>query len=51
MISSDPSFCTAHLVNDGATVSDKETIIEFSENGPAEEFFCTLDRSVTFSCT
>ena len=49
-ISSDPSFCTAHLVNDGVTVNGEETVIEFAGNAPAKAFFCALDRSTTFHC-
>ena len=49
-ISSDPSFCTAHLINNGVTVEDGRAIVEFAGDGPAEAYVCSLDREKAFPC-
>ena len=50
-ITSDPSFCTVHLINNGVTVSDGGgATVEFTGTGPAEGFSCRLDREKAFNC-
>ncbi len=50
VISSDPSFCTAHLINGGVSVEAGRAAIEFAGDGPAERFSCSLDRGEEFTC-
>lgn len=51
LISSDPSFCTAHLINGGVTVEGGGTAtVEFTGDGPVERFSCSLDRGEAFTC-
>ncbi len=50
VISSDPSFCTAHLINGGVSVEEGMAVVEFAGIGPAEGFTCTLDRGEAFTC-
>ena len=49
-ISSDPSFCTTHLINGGVTVSEDMATVEFAGTGPAETFRCKLDTEPAFAC-
>ena len=49
-ISSDPSFCTTHLINGGVTVSGDMATVEFAGTGPAETFRCKLDTKPAFAC-
>ena len=49
-ISSDPSFCTTHLINGGVTVSGDMATVEFAGTGPAETFRCKLDTEPAFAC-
>ena len=49
-ISSDPSFCTTHLINEGVTVSGDTATVEFAGIGPAETFRCKLDTEPAFAC-
>ena len=49
-ISSDPSFCTTHLINGGVTVSGDIATVEFAGTGPAETFRCKLDTEPAFAC-
>ena len=49
-ISSDPSFCTTHLINGGVTVRGDTATVEFAEMGPAEMFRCRLDTEPAFAC-
>ena len=49
-ISSDPSFCTTHLINGGVTVSGDMATVEFAGTGPAETFRCKLDTEPAFKC-
>ena len=49
-ISSDPSFCTTHLINGGVTVSGDMATVEFAGTGPAETFRCKLDTESAFEC-
>ena len=50
-ISSDPSFCTTHLINTGVTVRGDTATVEFTGTGPAETFRCRLDAEPAFTCT
>ena len=50
-ISSDPSFCTTHLINGGVTVWGNTATVEFAGTGPAEMFNCRLDTKPAFACT
>ena len=49
-ISADSSFCTVHLINDGITVGENRTTVEFTGTGIAESFLCQLDREAAFLC-
>jgi len=49
-ISSDPSFCTTHLINGGVTVRGNTATVEFAGMGPAETFSCRLDTDLAFAC-
>ena len=49
-ISSDPSFCTTHLINGGVTVRGDTATVEFTGTGPAETFRCRLDAEPAFTC-
>ena len=49
-ISSDPSFCTTHLINGGVTVRGSTVTVEFAGTGPAEMFRCRLDANTAFTC-
>ena len=49
-ISSDPSFCTTHLINGGITVRGNTATVEFAGTGPAEMFRCRLDANTAFTC-
>ena len=49
-ISSDPSFCTTHLINGGVIVSGDMATVEFAGTGPAEKFRCKLDTEAAFAC-
>jgi len=49
-ISSDPSFCTTHLINGGVTVRGNTATVEFAGTGPAEMFSCKLDTEPAFAC-
>ena len=49
-ISSDPSFCTTHLINGGVTVRGDTATVEFAEMGPVEMFRCRLDTEPAFVC-
>ena len=49
-ITSDPSFCTTHLINGGVTVSEGTATVEFAGTGPAETFRCKLDTEPAFAC-
>ena len=49
-ISSDPSFCTTHLINGGVTVRGSTVTVEFAGTGPAEMFSCRLDTEPAFVC-
>ena len=51
-ISSDPQFCTLHLINSGITVdsTQKTAVLEFVKNGPVMYFNCTLDMQTPFQC-
>ena len=49
-ISSDPSFCTTHLINGGVTVNGDMATVEFAGTGPAETFRCKLDTQPAFAC-
>ena len=49
-ISSDPSFCTTHLINGGVTVRGDTATVEFAGTGPAETFRCKLDTEPAFAC-
>ena len=49
-ISSDPSFCTTHLINGGVTVRGDTATVEFAEMGPTEMFRCRLDTEPAFVC-
>ena len=50
-ISSDPSFCTTHLINTGVTVRGDTATVEFAGTGPAGTFSCRLDAEPAFTCT
>lgn len=50
VISSDPTFCTAHLINDGVTVEGGGAMVEFVGDGPTDVFSCSLDREEAFTC-
>jgi len=50
-ISSDPSFCTTHLINGGVTVRGNTATVEFAGTGAAEMFSCRLDTGPAFACT
>ena len=49
-ISSDPSFCTIHLINRGAMVSRDIATVEFAGTGLAKSFSCKLDTKPPFAC-
>ena len=49
-ISSDPSFCTTHLINRGVTVTGDTATVDFTGTGPAETFRCRLDTEPAFAC-
>ena len=49
-ITSDPTFCTIHLINGGVTVSGDIATVEFTGTGPAETFRCKLDTERAFAC-
>ena len=49
-ISSDPSFCTIHLINRGAMVSRDVATVEFAGTGLAKSFSCKLDTKPPFTC-
>ena len=49
-ISSDPSFCTTHLINGGVTVRGDTATVEFTGTGPTETFRCRLDTEPAFVC-
>ena len=49
-ISSDPSFCTIHLINRGAVVSGDIATVEFAGTGLANSFSCKLDTKPPFAC-
>ena len=49
-ITSDPSFCTTHLINGGVTVRGDTATVEFAGTGPAETFRCKLDTEPAFAC-
>jgi len=49
-ISSDPSFCTTHLINGAIRVRGNTATVEFAGTGPAEMFSCRLDTEPAFVC-
>ena len=49
-VTSDPDYCTLHLINGGVTVSGDTARVEFAGSGPATGYLCRLDKMDPYQC-
>ena len=46
----DPERCTLHLINEGVSVRGDSARVEFAGRGPANGYFCHLDKTPSYQC-